>query len=100
MTPNGHRSVEILMNLFDLTDSPFVNGKLYLFVPWLIVPSKAWCPLAVPIDTFLANEFRVARLNSNKQDRGNNKQRFTHLTTPVHGFLEEALSSAFAPSLL
>lgn len=37
MTPNGHRSVEILMDLLDLTDATFVNGKLNVFVSWLIM---------------------------------------------------------------
>lgn len=64
MPPDGHRSIEILMDLLDLTYSVRINRQLNLFVPGLIVPSQAWGPLAILVETFLANKLRVARLNN------------------------------------
>lgn len=52
------------MDLLDLTDSVRINRQLNLFVPGLIVPSQAWGPLAILVETFLANKLRVARLNN------------------------------------
>ena len=45
------------MNFLNLTDTVRINRQLNLFVPRFIVPSQAWGPLAVLVETFLANKF-------------------------------------------